>query len=174
MAIYQLEDRIPQLHSSAWVAESASVIGSVVLEAGANVWYGSVLRGDNDRMHIGVNANVQDGCVLHTDNGYPLVLEEGVTVGHQVMLHGCHIGQRSLIAIQSVVLNGVRIGRDCIVGAGSLIPEGKEFPDGVMIMGSPAKVVRELRPEQLEMLKRLSEHYVMQTARHRAGLKRLA
>ena len=174
MAIYQFGDEIPQIAASAWVADSAQVIGRVTLEEGASVWYGSVLRGDNDRITIGRNSNVQDGCVLHSDNGLPLTLGVGVTVGHQVMLHGCTIGDGSLISIQSVVLNRARIGRNCIVGAGALVTEGKEFPDGVMIVGAPAKVVRELSPEQIAMLKHLSEHYLMQTQRHRTMVKRLS
>ncbi len=139
MAIYQLEDLIPQIAASAWVAPSATVIGRVVMEEGASVWYGAVLRGDNDLIHIGRNSNVQDGSVLHTDSGVPLTLGEGVTVGHQVMLHGCSVGDGSLIGIQAVVLNGAKIGRHCIVGAGALVTEGKEFPDGSLIVGSPAR-----------------------------------
>jgi len=117
---------------------------------------------------------VQDGCVLHTDAGLPLLLADNVTVGHQVMLHGCSIGEGSLVGIQAVVLNGVKIGRNCIVAAGSVVTEGKEFPDGSMILGSPAKLVRPLTPAQFDMLSRLAGHYVAQTQRHRQGLKRIA
>ena len=156
MAIYQLEDDVPELHASAWVADSARVIGRVQLAEGTSIWYGAVLRGDNDLIRIGRNSNVQDGSVLHTDHGMPLTLGEGVTVGHQVMLHGCTIGDNSLIGIQSVVLNGARIGRDSIVGAGALVTEGKQFPDGVLIVGAPAKVVRELTPEQIDHLRQMA------------------
>ena len=174
MAIYQFGDEIPQIAASAWVAESAQIIGRVTLEEHASVWYGCVLRGDNARITVGRNSNVQDGSVLHSDEGLPLTLGVGVTVGHQVMLHGCTIGDGSLMGIQCVVLNRARIGRNCIVGAGALVTEGKEFPDGVLIVGSPAKVARELSPEQIAKLKYLSEHYLVQTERHRTLLKRIA
>jgi carbonic anhydrase/acetyltransferase-like protein (isoleucine patch superfamily) len=164
---------VPQIAATAWVAPSATVIGRVVMEEGSSVWYGAVLRGDNDVIHVGRNSNVQDGSVLHTDSGMPLTLGANVTVGHQVMLHGCTVGEGSLIGIQAVVLNGAKIGRHCIVGAGALVTEGKEFPDGSLIVGSPARVVRALGPEQMAMLSRLAEHYLTQTARHRGGLKRI-
>jgi carbonic anhydrase/acetyltransferase-like protein (isoleucine patch superfamily) len=173
MAIYQLEQAVPEIDPQAWVAESASVIGRVRMAAGASVWYGCVLRGDNDWITIGRNTNVQDGSVLHTDDGIALSLGEGVTIGHQVMLHGCTVGDGSLIGIQAVVLNRVKIGRNCIVAAGSVVPEGKEFPDNSLIMGSPAKLVKELSPQQAAMLPRLAEHYTAQTLRHRTGLKRI-
>jgi carbonic anhydrase/acetyltransferase-like protein (isoleucine patch superfamily) len=173
MAIYQFEAWIPQIADSAWVADSASVIGRVRMDECANVWYGAVLRGDNDLIHLGRNTNVQDGCVLHTDAGLPLLLADNVTVGHQVMLHGCSIGEGTLIGIQAVVLNGVKIGRNCIVGAGSVVTEGKEFPDGSMIIGSPAKLVRALTPAHYDMLSRLAGHYVAQTQRHRNGTRRI-
>ena len=174
MAIYQLEDFAPDIHPSAWVADSAEVIGRVALAENASVWYGAVLRGDNDHITIGANSNVQEGSVLHTDPGKPLVVGQGVTIGHQVMLHGCTIGDHSLIGIQSVILNGARIGRHSIVGAGSLVTEGKQFPDGVLIVGSPAKVVRELTPEQIAGLQASALHYVAQQQRHARTLKRLA
>jgi carbonic anhydrase/acetyltransferase-like protein (isoleucine patch superfamily) len=174
MAIYQLEDEAPDVHPTAWVADSAEVIGRVTLAENASVWYGAVLRGDNDHITIGANSNVQEGCVLHTDHGKPLVVGERVTIGHQVMLHGCTIGDGSLIGIQSVVLNGARIGRHSIVGAGSLVTEGKQFPDGVLIVGAPAKVVRELTPEQIAGLQASALHYVAQQQRHARTLKRLA
>ena len=168
MAIYQLEEWAPEIAATAWVAETASVIGRVRLGEGASVWYGAVLRGDNDWITLGRNCNVQDGSVLHTDSNIPLTLADNVTVGHQVMLHGCSIGENTLIGIQAVVLNGAKIGRHCIVGAGSLVTEGKEFPDGSLIVGSPAKVVRTLSAAQFEMLGRMAEHYVAQTQRHRS------
>jgi carbonic anhydrase/acetyltransferase-like protein (isoleucine patch superfamily) len=173
MAVYQLDDWVPQIADSAWVAETASVIGRVRLAEGASVWYGAVLRGDNDWITLGRNCNIQDGSVLHTDSGIPLTLADGVTVGHQVMLHGCNIGEGTLVGIQAVVLNGAKIGRNCIVGAGALVTEGKEFPEGSLIVGSPAKVVRTLSAAQFEMLGRLAEHYVAQTRRHRGGIRRI-
>ena len=173
MAIYQIEDDVPDVHPSAWVAGSAQVMGRVTLAENASVWYGAVLRGDTERITIGRNSNVQDGSVLHTDLGCPLTVGQGVTIGHQVMLHGCTIGDNSLIGIQSVLLNGARIGRDSIVGAGALVTEGKEFPDGVLIVGTPAKVVRELTPEQIARLRASAAQYVVQQQRHARALKRI-
>jgi carbonic anhydrase/acetyltransferase-like protein (isoleucine patch superfamily) len=173
VAIYQLGDHAPRIAASAWVADSASVIGQVVLEDEASIWYGAVLRGDNDLITIGRRSNVQDGSVLHTDHGIRLTVGVGVTIGHQVMLHGCTIGDGSLIGIQSVLLNGAKIGRHSIVGAGSLITEGKEFPDGVLIVGSPAKVVRELTPEQIARMALSEAHYVANAERQRNALKRI-
>jgi carbonic anhydrase/acetyltransferase-like protein (isoleucine patch superfamily) len=173
MAVYQLGDLAPRIAASAWVADSAQVIGQVELGDEASVWYGTVIRGDNDLIRIGRRSNIQDASVLHTDSGVPLTLGEDVTIGHQVMLHGCTVGDGTLIGIQSVVLNGARIGRHCLVGAGALITEGKEFPDGVLIVGSPAKVVRELTPEQIARLKVNAAHYVHQQQRHRTLLKRI-
>ena len=174
MAIYQLGDAVPRIDPSAWVADNATVIGRVALGEGASVWYGATIRGDNDWITVGRRSNVQDGSVLHTDPGFPLTLGDGVTVGHQVMLHGCTVGDNSLIGIQSVLLNGAKIGRDSIVGAGSLVTEGKEFPDGALIVGSPAKVVRMLTPEQIERLKGSAAHYVANAQRHRMTLQRIA
>ena len=174
MAIYQLgDDFIPCLHDSAWVAESAQVMGRVSLAADASVWYCAVLRGDNEWITVGERSNIQDLSVMHTDAGMPLTIGADVTVGHQVMLHSCTVGDGSLIGIQSVILNGARIGRNSIVGAGSLVTEGKAFPDGVLIVGSPAKVVRELAPEHIERLKMSAAHYVQNARRHRANLKKV-
>ncbi|QJC55944.1 Protein YrdA [Polaromonas vacuolata] len=173
MATYQLETFIPSIDASAWIAESAQVIGKVSLAENTSVWFGAVLRGDMDLISIGRNSNIQDGSVLHTDSGMPLTLGEGVTVGHQVMLHGCSIGDNSLIGIGAIVLNGAKIGKNCLVGAGSLVTEGKEFPDGSMIFGSPAKAVRQLTPEQIEGLKMSASHYVANANRYKRGLKKL-
>ena len=173
MSLYQLEEHRPLLGDGAWVAESADVIGRVTLGVVASVWYGCVLRGDNDRITIGRASNVQDNSVLHTDNGIPLTIGEYCTIGHQVMLHGCTIGDCTLVGIGSVILNHARIGRNSIVGAGALVTEGKEFPDGVLILGSPAKVVRELTPEQIARLKGTAEHYVQQLLRHRNSVRRI-
>jgi carbonic anhydrase/acetyltransferase-like protein (isoleucine patch superfamily) len=173
MAVYALNDTVPQLHEKAWVADSATVIGNVRLHEEASVWYGAVVRGDNELITVGRGSNVQDGSVLHTDHGFPLTLGEGVTVGHQVTLHGCSIGDGSLVGIQAVVLNGARVGRNCLVGAGALVTEGKEFPDNSLIMGSPAKVVRELTPEQSQRLRQSAQNYIVNAARHRDGLRRI-
>lgn len=173
MAIYQLDDWRPEVDGSAWVAASASVIGRVTLEADTSVWFNAVLRGDSSTLHIGRGSNIQDGSVLHADHGFPLVLGEDVTVGHQVMLHGCTVGDGSLIGIGAVILNGARIGRHCIVGAGALVTEGKEFPDGSLIIGSPAKAVRPLEPHQIDGLRASAAHYVDNARRYRAGLKKI-
>ncbi|HEX6708549.1 MAG TPA: gamma carbonic anhydrase family protein [Albitalea sp.] len=174
MAIYQLDEHVPQLGVGAWVADSAEVVGRVVLEDDASVWFGVVLRGDTERLHVGRGSNVQDGSVVHADPGFPCVIGDGVTIGHQVMLHGCTIGDGTLVGIQAVVLNGARIGRNCLVGAGALVTEGKEFPDGSLIVGAPAKAVRQLTPEQIEGVRRAAAHYVENARRYRAGLKKLA
>ena len=174
MAVYQLDALTPRLADTAWVADSAQVIGNVDLAEGVSVWFGAVLRGDNEPMRIGRNSNVQDGSVLHSDLGSPLTLGENVTVGHQVMLHGCTVGDGSLVGIKAVVLNGAKIGKNCLVGAGALVTEGKEFADGSMILGSPAKVVRQLTSEQIEGLRRAAAHYVSNARRYAAGLKKIA
>jgi carbonic anhydrase/acetyltransferase-like protein (isoleucine patch superfamily) len=173
MAFYELEGLVPDIAASTWVADSASVIGKVRLAAEVGVWFGAVLRGDGEWISIGERSNVQEGAVLHTDLGFPLTVGRKVTIGHQVMLHGCTIGDGSLIGIQAVVLNGARIGRHCLVGAGSLVTEGKEFPDGALIMGTPAKVVRMLTAEQIAGLERSADHYVANARRFAQGLRRL-
>jgi carbonic anhydrase/acetyltransferase-like protein (isoleucine patch superfamily) len=139
-----------------------------------SIWFGVVARGDTETITVGKGSNIQDNSVLHADQGKPLVIGENVTVGHQVMLHGCSIGDNSLIGIQAVVLNGAKIGKNCLVGAGSLVTEGKEFPDGSMIIGSPAKAVRQLSEEQIEALKMSAKHYVDNASRYKTGLKKIA
>ncbi|MEN9770761.1 MAG: hypothetical protein RLZZ180_2391 [Pseudomonadota bacterium] len=174
MAIYQLGDAVPQIHESAWVAESAQVMGRVQLDQDASIWFGAVLRGDNEPIHIGRGSNIQDGSVLHSDMGQPMTVGPYVTVGHQAMLHGCTIGEGSLIGIGAIILNGARIGKNCLVGAGALVTEGKEFPDGSMILGSPAKVVRSLTPEQIAGIRRNVLGYVDNARQFKSGLKRIA
>ena len=174
MAIYQLDDLLPTLHETAWVADSAQVIGNVVLGEGSSVWFGVVVRGDTETITVGKGSNIQDNSVLHADMGLPLVIGENVTVGHQVMLHGCTVGDGSLIGIQAVVLNGAKIGKNCLVGAGALVTEDKEFPDGCMILGSPAKAVRQLSEAQIEGLKMSAQHYMDNARRYKAGLKKLS
>lgn len=173
MPIFKLGDLIPAIDPDAWVAESAVLIGRVELAAGSSVWFNATLRADNDRIRIGARSNVQDGSVIHTDEGVPAIIGEGVTVGHQVMLHGCTIGDGSLIGIQAVILNGAKIGRDCLIGAGSLITEGKEIPDRSMVMGSPGKVVRTLTDQEVERIRRGNQHYVEESRRYRHALQRL-
>ena len=150
------------------------MIGNVELAEDASVWFGAILRGDTELLRIGKGSNVQDGSVLHADVGFPVTLGDNVTIGHRVMLHGCTIGDGSLIGIQAVVLNGAKIGRHCLVGAGALVTEGKEFPDGSLIIGSPARVVRQLTPEQIAGLQRSAAHYVQNAQRFRAGLTKIA
>ncbi len=173
MAIYELDGVAPRMADSAWVADSAQVLGNVVLGENSSVWFGAVLRGDTETITVGPGSNVQDGSVMHADIGFPLTLGANVTVGHLVMLHGCTIGDESLIGIGATVLNGAKIGRNCLVGAGSLVTEGKEFPDGSMIMGSPARVVKTLTPEQIAGLRRSAEHYIENAAHYRKGLKKI-
>ena len=173
MAVYEVDGKTPQVDPTAWIAESAEVMGNVTLGPHASVWFGCVLRGDTESMAIGEGSNIQDLSVLHADHGQPLRIGKHVTVGHKVMLHGCSIGDESLIGIGAVVLNGARIGKHCLVGAGSLVTEGKQFPDGSMIMGTPAKVERQLTPEQIEGLRQSAQHYIDNARAFRATLKKL-
>jgi carbonic anhydrase/acetyltransferase-like protein (isoleucine patch superfamily) len=175
MTAYRLGDREPALPEGGeyWIAPNAVVAGHVILKKNASVWFGAVLRGDNDPITIGENSNVQDNSVLHTDVGSPLTIGDNVTVGHMVMLHGCTVGDGTLIGIGSIVPTGAKIGKNCLVGAGALITENKEFPDGSMILGSPAKVVRELAPEQAARMGLGALGYVRNWQRFKAGLSAL-
>lgn len=174
MPIYALDEVCPQIKESAWIAANATLIGDVLIEAHASVWYGAILRGDTARLTIGEGTNIQDACVVHTDEGLPLCLGSRVTVGHGVILHGCDIGDETLMGMGAIVLNGVKVGRQCIVAAGSLLTENKQFPDGVLIMGSPARVLRELKPEEIERNKKSAQHYIDNAARYRQQLRLLA
>lgn len=175
MPVYAIGDAKPILPAEGdyWIAPNAEVMGNVKLEKNASVWFGAVLRGDNELITIGENSNVQDGSVLHTDPGSPLVIERDVTIGHMVMLHGCTIGEGSLIGIGSIVLNNTKIGKGCLIGANSLIAEGKDIPDYSMVLGSPGKVVRTLDKETAEALRLSADHYVQNWKRYAAGLKRI-
>jgi carbonic anhydrase/acetyltransferase-like protein (isoleucine patch superfamily) len=173
MAIYQFEDRIPQIDPSAFVFDSACVIGLVTLGPGVNVWPYATLRGDNEPIVLGAGSNVQECAVLHTDPGCPLTVGENVTIGHQAVLHGCTVGAGSLIGIGAVVLNRAVIGANCLVGAGALVTEGKVIPDNSLVLGSPAKVVRELRPEDIAGMRANTAGYVARAALYRVALKRL-
>ncbi len=168
---YRLADSQVDAHPDSWVAPTAAVIGKVRLDAGASVWFNAVLRGDNGLIHIGENSNVQDGTVMHTDMGWPLTLGKGVTVGHNAMLHGCTVGDHSLIGIGAVILNGAKIGKHCIIGANTLIAEGKEIPDGSLVVGSPGKVVRALTDEQKSKLEASAANYVHNAQRYAKGLQ---
>jgi carbonic anhydrase/acetyltransferase-like protein (isoleucine patch superfamily) len=173
MAVYQLAEHRPQIAATAWVAPGAHVLGQVELAEGSSIWFGAVLRGDNEPIRIGTGSNVQENAVLHTDPASPLVVGIGVTVGHQVMLHGCTIGDGSLIGIQAIVLNGVRIGRDCLIGAGALIPEGREIPDRSLVIGSPGKVVRELTDAEVAGIRAGARKYQERAAMFRLKLQRI-
>lgn len=173
MAIFQLGEHAPEIDASAFVADSANLIGKVTLKANASVWFGVTIRGDNERITIGENSNVQEGTVMHTDMGYPLTIGNNVTVGHQAMLHGCTVGDGALIGIQAVILNGARIGKGCLVGAGALVTEGKTFPDNALILGSPAKVVRMLTEEDLLRLQGSAASYVARGQLFKAQLKQI-
>ncbi len=173
MPIYSLNGERPRVDATAYVADAGVVIGKVTLRAGASVWSQAVLRGDNEAIDIGEGSNVQEGAVLHTDTGFPLAVGAGVTIGHQAMLHGCTIGEGSLIGIQAVVMNGAVIGRNCLVGAGAIVTEGKSFADGSLILGTPAKVVRPLLEAEIARLAQGSRDYVERAARYRTELRRL-
>jgi len=168
--IYALDGIAPQLAPDAWVAPDANLIGRVVLEPGASVWFGATLRGDNDEIRIGAGSNVQDQCVLHTDMGFPLVIGANCTVGHKAMLHGCTVGEGSLIGMGATVLNGAVIGRGCLIGAGALVTERKEIPDFSLVMGAPGRVVRQLDDAAVARLLRSAAHYRANALRYGAGL----
>ena len=173
MAIYEVGSKRPEVDPSAFVADSAQIMGDVRICAQASLWFGVIARGDTDRIHVGQRSNIQDGTVLHADEGIPLFIGENVSVGHKVMLHGCTIGDGSLIGIGAVVLNNARIGRNCLVGAGALVTEGKEFADGSMILGSPARAVKTLSEEQIAGLHHIAQHYVDNARTYRDTFKRL-
>ena len=173
MAIYQLGEASPNIDPSAYIADAANIIGNVDIAANASIWFGVTIRGDNENIRIGENSNVQEGCILHTDPGYPLTIGNNVTVGHQAMLHGCTIGEGALIGIQAVILNGAKIGKNCLVGAGALVTEGKEFPDNSLIIGSPAKAVRTLSEEDIAHLHENTDGYVKRGKFFKANLKRI-
>jgi len=172
MAVYNLGNVTPELPNDDeyWIAPNAAVMGAVILKKNASVWWGATLRGDNETITIGEGSNVQDGSVLHTDMGSPLIIGANVTIGHMVMLHGCQIGDNSLVGIGSIVLNGAKIGRNCLIGANCLITEGKEIPDNSLVMGAPGKVVREVSDQQAMVLRGGSAHYVENWKRYRREL----
>lgn len=173
MPIYALDDAAPDIAPSAWVADNATVLGTVSVGAHASIWFGAVVRGDTDHIAIGEGSNIQDGSVLHADEGVPLTIGRHVTVGHQVMLHGCTIGDESLIGIGAVVLNGAKIGKHCLVGARALVTENKEFPDGWLILGSPAKAVRPLTEQEIQGLRHSAQHYIDNARRYAKGFRRI-
>lgn len=174
MAIYSLEGNEPILPEGfCYVAESAQVIGQVVLGEETGIWFGAVLRGDNETISVGQGSNIQENCVLHTDMGFPLAIGEGCTIGHAAILHGCSIGNNSLVGMGATVLNGARIGENCLIGAGALVTEGKVIPDNSLVVGSPARVIRTLGADTEAMLKLSASHYVENARRFANGLKRI-
>lgn len=175
MAYYSLGERTPEFRGADWyIADNATVIGSVVLENNASVWFNVVIRGDSDVITLGENCNVQDGSVLHTDAGIQLTLGRDVSVGHLAMLHGCSVGDNSLIGIKAVVLNGAKIGRNCLIGSNALIPEGKVIPDGSLVVGSPGRVVRSLEDREIAGLKSIADHYAARFKHYRQAFKKIA
>lgn len=175
MAIYELDGRSPELpaDNDYFIADTATVIGNVRLRSGASVWFGSVLRGDNELIEIGEGSNVQDNCTFHTDPGFPMTIGKNCTIGHNVILHGCTIEDGALIGMGSIIMNGARIRKDSVVGAGSVITEGKEYPERSLIVGAPARAVRTLTDEQIKALMRGAPHYVNNGRRFKAGLKKI-
>ena len=175
MPVFSLKERRVELRGADhYIAWDATLAGSVILESAVNIWFGVVIRADNDQVHIGEATNIQDGSVLHCDPGFPLTVGRNVTVGHKVMLHGCTVGDGALVGINSVILNGAKIGAGSLIGANSLVPEGKEIPPGVLAVGSPAKVVRELTPAQIAGILKISEGYVARARLFREHLKEQA
>jgi carbonic anhydrase/acetyltransferase-like protein (isoleucine patch superfamily) len=173
MTLYALADVAPTVDATAWVAPDANVIGNVVLDAETSVWFGTTIRGDNEVIHVGKGSNVQENCVFHTDPGCPLTIGINCTIGHKVMLHGCTIGDNSLIGMGATILNGAKIGKNCLIGAGALITENKEIPDGSLVMGSPGKVVRMLDDAAIQGITASALHYTQNAARFRVDLKPL-
>ncbi|MDQ7968546.1 MAG: gamma carbonic anhydrase family protein [Oxalicibacterium faecigallinarum] len=173
MAIYQLGEHIPTIAPSAFITDSATIVGRVTIGEDSSVWFQSTIRGDNEDITIGRNCNVQEGAVLHADPGFPIQMEDHVSVGHQAMIHGCTIGEGSLIGIQAVILNGARIGKNCLVGAGALITEGKEFPDNSLIIGSPARVLRTLDDKAIANLRRIADSYAERSKLFKTQLKKI-
>ena len=169
--IYTLENRSPKFLGDYFIAENAAVIGSVTLHHNASIWFGCTVRGDNETITIGENSQLQDGCVLHCDEGIPITIGKNVSVGHMAMLHGCTIGDGSLIGIKSVILNGAKIGRNCLIGAGALIAEGKQIPDGSLVIGAPGRVVRQLTEEEIRRINSASDHYVQKFKRYRKSFR---
>ncbi|MCL3882651.1 gamma carbonic anhydrase family protein [Marivita sp. GX14005] len=170
MTLYTIDGTAPQVAEDTWIAPDANVIGRIVLNAGVGIWFGATLRGDNEPITVGEGTNIQENCVLHTDMGYPLTIGAGCTIGHKVMLHGCTIGENTLIGMGATVLNGAKIGRNCLIGAGALITEGKEIPDGSLVMGAPGKVVRQLDEAAIEALRQSAKAYQANMRRFRDGM----
>lgn len=173
MTAYRLGGRAPGSGDSVWIAPNASVIGTVTLGANVGVWFGAVLRGDNEAIDIGDDTNIQEHTMVHTDPGFPVTVGKGCTIGHRALIHGCTIGDNTLIGMGAIILNGARIGNDCLIGAGALVTEGKSFPDGSLILGSPAKVVRELDEKAIAGLRASAANYVANAKRFKNDLEKV-
>ena len=173
MTLYSLDGVSPRVAEDSWVAPDANVIGKIVIQEGASVWFGATLRGDNEEIVIGKGSNVQENTIMHTDMGYPLTVGEGCTIGHKALLHGCTIGDNTLIGMGAVILNGAKIGKNCLIGANALITENKVIPDGSLVMGSPGKVVRELDEQGIQGLRASALNYQQNMRRFRAGLAQI-
>lgn len=171
MTVYALGDHVPDIHPDTWIAPDANLVGRVVMEAGASVWFGATVRAEHEEVRIGAGSNVQDNCVLHVDPGYALTIGQNCTIGHKVMLHGCTIGDNSLVGIGAIVLNGAKIGRNCLIGAGALVTENKEIPDNSVVMGAPGKVVRTLSEADAKRMSQGALHYQDNMRRFRDTLK---
>lgn len=171
--IFSFEGHAPNIDPEAWVAHDANIIGKITLKAGSSVWFCSTLRGDNEPIVVGEGTNVQENCVIHTDMGFPVTIGAGCTIGHKAMIHGCTIGENTLVGMGATILNGAVIGNNCLIGAGALIPEGKVIPDGSLVMGVPGKVVRELDEDRIESLRASARGYQRNARRFRAGLKEI-
>ena len=174
MPLYALGDVSPDLPDAFhWIAPTATIIGNVQINPGVGIWFGTVIRGDNEPIVVGENSNIQDNCMLHTDPGFPIYIGKGCTIGHKAMIHGCTIGENSLVGMNATILNGAKIGQNCLIGAGALIPEGKEIPDNSLVVGMPGKVVRELDDNAVAGLKRSAQHYVTNAKRFAENLSEL-
>lgn len=171
--IYQLDDLVPQIPASTYIAPNTSIIGDVVVAENVTFWFNVVVRADMAQVSIGKNTNIQDGSILHVDYGFPLIIGDNVTVGHKVMLHGCTIGESTLIGMNAVILNGAKIGKNCVIGANALVTENMVVPDGHMALGSPAKVVKEIDPKMISLFEKSAQHYVDNGVRYKKGLKKI-
>lgn len=171
MTIYALGDHAPHIHEDTWVAPDANLVGKVVLEEGSSVWFGCTIRADHEEIRVGEGSNVQENCVMHIDAGYPLTIGKNCTIGHKVMLHGCSIGDNTLIGMGATILNGAKIGRNCLIGAGALITENKEIPDNSLVMGAPGKVVREIDAAKAQRITLSALHYQENMRKFRDGMK---
>jgi carbonic anhydrase/acetyltransferase-like protein (isoleucine patch superfamily) len=169
--IYELDDLKPSINIKSWVAPNAVIIGNVILEEDASIWWNAVLRGDNEKIIVGKGSNIQDGCVAHTDPGFSLVIGERVTIGHMAMIHGCVIGDDSLIGIGAIVLNGAKIGKNCLIGANSFIPENKEIPDNSIVFGSPGRIIGNVQDKHIKMMKRAQTSYIKRAIRYKENMK---